>query len=118
MFCGSPYFQDVRKGHKLPYVVINDCPNLSDVVKALRKFTHKDVPFQWNGSHDKALVESNKLIAQGPLLCHFSPRLALILQVDVFRVGVGEVFLQNDQPVVFDSNILQAIKQCISHSHF
>ena len=93
------------------------CPNLSDVVKALRKFTHKDVPFQQNDSHDKAFVESKKLIAQGPVLCHFSPQLALILQVDVFRVGVGEGFLQNDQPVVFDSNILQATKQCISHSH-
>ena len=45
------------------------------------------------------------------------PQLALIFQVDVFRVGVGGGFLENDQPVVFDSNILQATKQCISHSH-
>ena len=45
------------------------------------------------------------------------PQLALIFQVDVLRVGVGGGFLQNDQPVVFDSNILQATKQCISHSH-
>ena len=92
-------------------------PYLSDVVKALRKFTHKDVLCQWTDSHGKAFVEFKKLIAQGPVLCHFSPQLALILQVDVFRVGVGGGFLQNDQPVVFDSNILQATKQCISHSH-
>ena len=93
------------------------CPNLNNVVKALRKFTHKDVPFQCTDSHGKAFVESKKLIAQGPVSCHFSPQSALILQVDVFRVGVGGGFLQNDQPMVFDSNILQARKQCISHSH-
>ena len=87
------------------------------MVKALRKFTHKNVLFQWTDSHGKAFVEFKKLIAQGPVLCHFSPQLALILQVDVFRVGVGGGFLQNNQPVVFDSNILQATKQCISHSH-
>ena len=79
------------------------CPNLSDVVKALRKFTYKDVPFQWTDSHGKAFVESKKLIAQGPVLCHFSPQLPIILQVDVSSVGVGEGFLQSDQPAVFDS---------------
>ena len=92
------------------------CPNLNDVVKALRKSPHKDAPFQCTDSHGKAFVESKKFIAQGPDSCHFSPQLALILQVDVFRVSVGGGFLQNDQPVVFDSNILQATKQCISHS--
>ena len=39
------------------------CPNLSVVVKALRELTHKDIPFQWNDSHEKAFVESKKLIA-------------------------------------------------------
>ena len=33
------------------------------MVKALRELTHKDIPFQWNDSHDKAFVESKKLIA-------------------------------------------------------
>ena len=70
----------------------------------------------WSCWHGKAFVESKKLIAQGPVSCYFSPQLALILQVNVFRVSVGGGFLQNDQPVVFDSNILQATKQCISHS--
>ena len=32
--------------------------------------------------------------------------------MDVSSVGVGGGFLQNDQSVVFDSNILQATKQC------
>ena len=47
------------------------CPNLSDVVKALRKFTYKDVSFQWTDSHGKAFVESKKLIAQA-LFCVIS----------------------------------------------
>ena len=42
-------------------------PNLSDVIKALGELTYKDVSFQWTDSHDKAFVESKKLIAQGPV---------------------------------------------------
>ena len=67
------------------------CPNLSDVVKALRKFTYKDVPFQWTDSHGKASVESKK----GPVLCHFSPQLPILLQVDVSSVGVSGGFWKN-----------------------
>ena len=40
------------------------CPNLSDVIKALGELTYKDVSFQRTDSHDKAFVESKKLIAQ------------------------------------------------------
>ena len=79
------------------------CPNLSDVVKTSRKFTYKDVPFQWTDLHGKAFFESKKLIAKGPVLCNFSPQLPIILQVDVSSVGVGGEFLQSDQPAVFDS---------------
>ena len=75
-------------------------PNLSDVVKALRELTYKDVPFQWTDSHDKAFVESKKLIAQGPVLCHFYFRFPTTLQVDVSSGGVGGRFLQNDQSVL------------------
>ena len=66
------------------------CPNLNNVFKALRKSTHKDAPFQSTDSHGKAFVESKKLIAQGPVSCHFSPQLALILQVDVFGLALVE----------------------------
>ena len=45
-------------------------------------------------------------------MCHFSPQFPIIPQVDVSGVGVGGGFLQNDQSVVFDSNILRATKQC------
>ena len=60
------------------------CPNLSDVIKALGELTYKDVSFQRTDSHDKAFVESKKLIAQ----------------VDVSSVGVGGRLLQNDQSVL------------------
>ena len=40
-------------------------PYLSDGVNALRELTNKDVSVQWTDSHDKAFVESKKLIAQG-----------------------------------------------------
>ena len=77
-------------------------PNLSDVIKALGELTYKDVSFQWTDSHDKAFVESKKLIAQGPVLflCHFYSQLPTTLQVDVSSVGVGERFLQNDLSVL------------------
>ena len=41
---------------------------LCDVVKALRELINKDVPIQRTDSHDKAFVESKKLIAQGPVM--------------------------------------------------
>ena len=56
------------------------CPYLSDVVKALRELTNKDVSVQWTDSHDKAFVESKKPIAQGPIMCHFNPQLPITLQ--------------------------------------
>ena len=85
------------------------CPNLSDVVKALRKFTYKDVPFQWTDSHGKAFVESKKFIAQGPVLCHFSPQLPILLQVDVSSVGVSGGFWKN-------VNSSQQEKDCLMKS--
>ena len=78
----------------------------------MRIFTIFCCNFKWTDSHGKAFIESKKLIAQGPVLCHFSPQFPIIPQVDVCSVGVGGGFLQNDQSVVFDSNILQATKQC------
>ena len=76
------------------------CPNLSDVIKALGELTYKDVSFQWTDSHDKAFVESKKLIAQGPVLCHFYSQLPTTLKVDVSSIGVGGRLLQNDQSVL------------------
>ena len=76
------------------------CPNFSDVVKASRELTYKDVPFEWTDSQDKAFVESKKLIAQGPVLCHFYFQFPTTLQVDVSSGGVGGRFLQNDQSVL------------------
>ena len=45
--------------------------NLSDVVKALRELTNKDVPVQWTDSHNKVFFESKELIA--PVMWHFNP---------------------------------------------
>ena len=47
------------------------CPYLSEVVKALRELTNKDVSVQWTDSHDKAFDESKKLIAQGSIFLSF-----------------------------------------------
>ena len=60
--------------------LVRFCLNLSDVVKALRELTNKDVPIQRTDSHDKAFVESKKLIAQGPVMQHFNPQLPVTLQ--------------------------------------
>ena len=56
------------------------CLNLSDVVKAFRELTNKDVPVQWTDSHSKAFFESKELIAQGPIMWHFNPYLPITLQ--------------------------------------
>ena len=53
------------------------------MVKGLREFTHKVVPFQWTDSQDKAFVESKMLDAQDPVLCHLNPQLPITQQVDV-----------------------------------
>ena len=50
------------------------------MVKALRELTNKDVPIQRTDSHDKAFVESKKLIAQGPVMSLFNPQLPITLQ--------------------------------------
>ena len=55
-------------------------PYLSDGVKALKELTNKDVSVQWTDSHDKAFVESKKIIAQVPIMCHFNPQLPVTLQ--------------------------------------
>ena len=50
------------------------------VFAALRELTNKDVSVQWTDSHDKAFVESKKLIVQVPIMCHFNPQLPVTLQ--------------------------------------
>ena len=66
-------------------------PKLSDVVKPLRDLTHKDVPFKWIAAHDKAFVESKKLIAHASVhvLRYINPQLPVTLQVDASAAGVG-----------------------------
>ena len=61
------------------------CPKLSDVVKPLRHFIHKDVPIKWTDEHDNAIVESKK------------PQLPVTLQIDASAAGVGGALLQDNQ---------------------
>ena len=87
------------------------CPKLSDVVKPLRDLTHKEVPFKWIAVHDKAFVESKKLIAHALVLWYFNPQFLVTLQVDSSAFGVGGALLQDNQPEAFYSNTVTATEQ-------
>lgn len=84
------------------------CPKLSMIIKPLRELTCQSMEFLWSKTHQDAFEESQKLIAQSPVLKYFDVKSPVILQVDASDDGLGGAILQPNekgeaQPVAYTS---------------
>ena len=79
-------------------------PCLSDITSTLRKLNKKNVDFQWNASHDKAVM-----------LKFFDPDKDIVIECDASGVGIGGTLLQDGHPITFVSQALMSTQQHYSN---
>ena len=97
------------------------CHNLPETVLRLRDLTKENSTFLWSNNHENAFNTAKNLIASATALRYYDPTLPVTLQVDGSEDAIGDVLLQNDQPVCFTShrmnntakNYAQIEKECL-----
>ena len=79
-------------------------PNLSTVMEPIRKLTRDDVPFVWSKEQKDAFNEVKRILTSNQVLKYFDPKSPnLVLEYDNSRSGLGDVLLQNAQPIGYGS---------------
>ena len=86
-------------------------PDLSTASEPLRRLTHKDTVFQWNGEQEQAFLNVKELVSQAPLLKYFDSKEPIEGQGDASSTGLGFALMQNGQPVTFASRALTAAER-------
>ena len=69
-------------------------PNMSTITHPLRELLGKNVPFHWTKTHDQALEEIKKILANAPVLGYYNVNKTVILEADASSHGLGAVILQ------------------------
>ena len=86
-------------------------PRLSEVCEPLRSLTHKDAPWVWGETHDKAFQDIQRAICEAPVLKYFDHRAATEGQGDASSKGLGFVLMQEGRPVSYASRALTPAEQ-------
>ena len=86
-------------------------PRLSEVCESLRSLTHKDAPWEWGETHDKALQDIQRAICEAPVLKYFDHKAATEGQGDASSKGLGFVLMQEGRPVSYASRALTPAEQ-------
>ena len=87
-------------------------PNLSTVLHPLHNLLQKGTAFEWSTEGADAFQTVKKLLAESPILTHYSQDLPLVLEVDASPYGIGgclfHVTDSGKKPVYFVSRSLTA----------
>ena len=86
-------------------------PRLSEVCEPLRRLTHKDTPWEWGETHDKAFQDIQRAICEAPVLKYFDHKAATEGQGDASSKGLGFVLMQEGRPVSYASRALTPAEQ-------
>ncbi|GFV97945.1 transposon Tf2-9 polyprotein [Trichonephila clavipes] len=86
-------------------------PNLSTRVTIFNNFLQKGTKFLWTAECEKAFKTLKQEIASDRILCHYDPKLSLVLQTDASPVGIGAVLSHimpdgSEKPAMFASRSL------------
>jgi len=81
-------------------------PNMSTITHPLRELLGKNVPFHWTKTHDQALEEIKKILANAPVLGYYNVNKPIILEADASSHGLGAVILQDGRPIAYGSRSL------------
>lgn len=83
----------------------------SKIVTPMTSLTKKDLPFDWNPKCDEAFEALKIRFTSAPILAHFDPSLATVVETDASDYAMGAIISQIGKenilhPVVFDSRKL------------
>ncbi|XP_055931978.1 uncharacterized protein K02A2.6-like [Argiope bruennichi] len=86
-------------------------PNLSTRVAPFNNLLQKGTKFLWTAECEKAFKALKQEIASDRILCHYDPKLPLVLQTDASPVGIGAVLSHimpdgSEKPAMFASRSL------------
>lgn len=81
-------------------------PGEASLTAPLRQLLRKDIAFQWQPEHDKALSALKTALTNSPVLRYYDPNTALTIQTDASKDGLGSCLLQEGQPIVYASRAL------------
>ena len=84
---------------------------LADISDPLNQLTHKHKEFQWTSAHDEAFETIKKAVTEAPILKYCNSSEETILQCDALSIGLGEVVMQDERPVVYRSRHLTPSEQ-------
>ena len=83
-------------------------PRLSDMTKALRDLTVKDVDFRWDEPQQAAFDALKSAVSSTPVLRYYNLEKEVTLQCDASQSGLGAALMQAGQPVAFALRALAA----------
>lgn len=68
--------------------------NYSDIVVALNRLTHEDVPFNWTVECQAAFQQLKDTFTTAPILMHFDPHQPIIIKTDGSNYAIAAILLQ------------------------
>ncbi|GFV49730.1 transposon Tf2-9 polyprotein [Trichonephila clavipes] len=91
-------------------------PNLSTRVALFNNLLKKGTKFLWTAECEKAFKALKQEIASDRILCHYDPKLPLVLQTDASPVGIGAVLSHimpdgSEKPAMFASRSLTKMER-------
>ncbi|XP_054707489.1 uncharacterized protein K02A2.6-like [Uloborus diversus] len=91
-------------------------PNLSTCVAPLNKLLKKGTTFCWTTECQNTFLKLKKEISSERVLCHYNPKLPIVLQTDASPVGIGAVLSHitedgSEKPIMFASRSLTATER-------
>lgn len=81
-------------------------PHLSDVMRPIRKLTHKTVPWEWGDEQQRAFEQMKEIVTKAPILSYYDPNEQLVIQCDASQSGLGCVLMQKGRPLSYASRAL------------
>ena len=85
--------------------------NLSEKSRPLRDLLKKDTPWQWNHEQRTAFRELKKACCEPPVHKYYDVDKRVTISADSSQSGLGEVCIQEGQPVAYASRALTTTQQ-------
>ena len=112
---------EVRSFLGLANYVSRFIPQFATIADPLRQLTRKDIPWQWNSTHQQAFNQLKTAISSSSVMAHFNPKARTHLTVDASPVGLGAILTQtsadnNSKPIAYASRSLTAVERRYSQT--
>lgn len=72
----------------------------AEICRPLRELTHKDKPWKWTQTCEKAFVTLKDKLRSDTVISYYDPRKPVTVRVDASPVGLGAILLQDEDNVV------------------